>query len=190
MPRWSPVRKRRDRTWQRFLTCYSRSGKGGAAWGSSSKHARTLIRLPKRLASLNDALPPSFPYYRGHVVNTVRESVFQAVYFGVYEHIKSQAMVYLPAKIAVPIAGGLSGAAGWLTSYPLDCIRTNIQVWCPKYGAPKISRRGLGVGPPHCLVPRWKARVVRVMARFSHKWIPPIIRLHFDGLMFLGGVHV
>lgn len=65
--------------------------------------------------------------YRGHAVNTTREAIFQAVYFGVYEHVKPIVMLALPAKVAVPLAGGLSGAAGWLTSYPLDCIRTHIQ---------------------------------------------------------------
>lgn len=70
---------------------------------------------------------PNF-FYRGHVVNTVRESLFQAVYFGVYEHIKSLLVEYIPSKVAIPIAGGLSGAAGWFSSYPLDCIRTHIQV--------------------------------------------------------------
>jgi hypothetical protein len=75
---------------------------------------------------------------RGHVVNTVRESLFQAVYFGVYEHIKSYLAEHLPRNVAVPVAGGLSGAAGWFFSYPLDCIRTNIQVCV----AASMDRRG------------------------------------------------
>lgn len=33
----------------------------------------------------------------------------------------------LPRAVAVPVAGGISGAAAWFLSYPLDCIKANIQ---------------------------------------------------------------
>ena len=58
--------------------------------------------------------------YRGHGVNTAREMVFLSTYFSVYENTKSLFMktITIPA-IAVPIAGGFSGAAGWLVSFPL-----------------------------------------------------------------------
>ena len=62
--------------------------------------------------------------YLGHWANTVRESCFLGIYFGCYELFRS----CLPDwKVSVPVAGGLAGAAGWVGSYPLDCIKANIQ---------------------------------------------------------------
>ena len=29
--------------------------------------------------------------------------------------------------LAVPLAGGLSGAVGWFVSYPLDCVKAQVQ---------------------------------------------------------------
>ena len=31
------------------------------------------------------------------------------------------------AKLAIPVAGGLSGAMSWFISFPLDCIRAGVQ---------------------------------------------------------------
>eukprot|EP00520_Triparma_pacifica_P004886 CAMPEP_0118663050 /NCGR_PEP_ID=MMETSP0785-20121206/17182_1 /TAXON_ID=91992 /ORGANISM="Bolidomonas pacifica, Strain CCMP 1866" /LENGTH=277 /DNA_ID=CAMNT_0006556683 /DNA_START=73 /DNA_END=902 /DNA_ORIENTATION=- len=62
--------------------------------------------------------------FLGHTSNTVRESCFLGIYFGCYEVFRA----LLPEwKVSVPIAGGLAGAAGWVGSYPLDCIKANIQ---------------------------------------------------------------
>lgn len=33
----------------------------------------------------------------------------------------------MPAAVAIPVAGGVSGALAWLISFPLDCIKANIQ---------------------------------------------------------------
>jgi solute carrier family 25 (mitochondrial carnitine/acylcarnitine transporter), member 20/29 len=68
------------------------------------------------------------PLFTGHAVNTAREMLFLSVYFGVYEHSKSLflSLINSPA-LAIPIAGGISGALGWVLSYPLDCIKGNIQ---------------------------------------------------------------
>ncbi len=74
--------------------------------------------------------------YRGHAVNSVRELVFLATYFTVYENIKLTLMANtdaqgqrwsLPPTIAIAVAGGVSGATGWLVSFPLDLIKSNIQ---------------------------------------------------------------
>ena len=61
--------------------------------------------------------------YRGHGVNTAREMVFLSTYFTVYENTKALFMkaITIPA-IAVPFAGGFSGAAGWLVSFPLGVL--------------------------------------------------------------------
>ncbi len=76
--------------------------------------------------------------YRGHVVNTLREMVFLSTYFSVYEHSRLviQQSLHMGEHLAIPVAGGLSGALGWLLSFPLDNIKSNIQ------GAPFLSRGG------------------------------------------------
>lgn len=67
--------------------------------------------------------------YRGHVVNTLREMIFLSTYFTVYEHTRSifERSVGINEQFAIPVAGGLSGAFGWLISFPLDNIKSNIQ---------------------------------------------------------------
>jgi solute carrier family 25 carnitine/acylcarnitine transporter 20/29 len=65
--------------------------------------------------------------YRGHKINTIREMVFLATYFGMYEHTKSLFSSNLPTNISIVIAGGLSGSIGWIISFPLDCIKSQIQ---------------------------------------------------------------
>lgn len=85
------------------------SSSSGVPSRSSLVHAVRLVR--SRGVSI---------LYRGHSVNTAREMVFLSTYFSVYENTKSLFMkiITIPA-ISVPIAGGFSGAAGWLVSFPL-----------------------------------------------------------------------
>lgn len=65
--------------------------------------------------------------YRAHLLNFARESIFLATYFTSYEHIKGLSEFYIPATVAIPVAGGLAGAAAWFVSYPLDLIKGNLQ---------------------------------------------------------------
>lgn len=66
--------------------------------------------------------------YTGHVVNTIRESAFVACYFFIYEGLRETLLQNMGnAKMAVPIAGGLAGASGWLLSFPLDYLRAVVQ---------------------------------------------------------------
>jgi len=64
-----------------------------------------------------------------HGVNTLREVVFLSTYFSVYEHSKAwfSSALGLPAQLAVLVAGGISGSTGWFISFPLDCIKSNMQ---------------------------------------------------------------
>ena len=71
--------------------------------------------------------------YTGHGVNTVREMAFISTYFFMYEGFRDilagHAAVkgILDPKLAIPLAGGLSGALAWTFSFPLDCIRAGVQ---------------------------------------------------------------
>jgi solute carrier family 25 (mitochondrial carnitine/acylcarnitine transporter), member 20/29 len=65
--------------------------------------------------------------YRGHSINTIREMVFLGTYFFVYEHSKHLLLPYFPVLLSIGISGGMSGAVGWMISFPLDCIKANIQ---------------------------------------------------------------
>eukprot|EP00532_Pseudo-nitzschia_australis_P005676 CAMPEP_0168164020 /NCGR_PEP_ID=MMETSP0139_2-20121125/700_1 /TAXON_ID=44445 /ORGANISM="Pseudo-nitzschia australis, Strain 10249 10 AB" /LENGTH=305 /DNA_ID=CAMNT_0008080981 /DNA_START=297 /DNA_END=1211 /DNA_ORIENTATION=- len=91
--------------------------------------------------------------YTGHAVNTIREMSFLGPYFFFYEGLretflhrqqelrKEQHMtnnnnspwssscmsVITNTKVAIPVAGGLSGAMSWMISFPLDCIRAGVQ---------------------------------------------------------------
>ena len=65
--------------------------------------------------------------YVGHTINTLREILFLGTYFSVYEHSKAYSMTYAPSSMAIALSGGFAGATGWLLSYPLDCVKSNIQ---------------------------------------------------------------
>ena len=91
---------------------------GGGGSSSSVARAAALVRQhgPRAL-------------FVGHGVNTSREVVFLSTYFSVYEYSKTwlAAVAGLPAQAAVLVAGGISGSTGWFVSFPLDCIKSNLQ---------------------------------------------------------------
>ena len=87
--------------------------------------------------------------YTGHAVNTIREMTFIGPYFFFYEGLRetflrrqnqirehyqttnneslSLMAIATSPKIAILVAGGLSGALSWTISFPLDCIRAGVQ---------------------------------------------------------------
>lgn len=86
--------------------------------------------------------------YLGHSVNTLREVLFLATYFSVYEHLKYSLSSSssnnnnngwwwgsLSPLLSVPLSGGCAGACGWFVSFPLDLIKTNIQKGNSNYHA-------------------------------------------------------
>ena len=67
--------------------------------------------------------------YKAHMVNTLREAVFLATYFTVYEHFKYGLLTYgnfTSLTVVAPIAGGFAGSIGWFISFPLDCIKAQL----------------------------------------------------------------
>jgi solute carrier family 25 carnitine/acylcarnitine transporter 20/29 len=83
--------------------------KGGALYTKGSLSAAKNLFKSHGISAL----------YRGHTSNTIRECAFLGIYFSTYEILK--------AILPIPIAGGFAGACGWVISYPLDCIKANVQ---------------------------------------------------------------
>jgi hypothetical protein len=71
-------------------------------------------------------------FFLGHGVNTARECVFNAVFFSAFEHTAHgfETEAGLSPAMATAAAGGVAGAAGWLTNLPLDCVKSGIQGQC------------------------------------------------------------
>ena len=73
---------------------------------------------------------------RGMVATIVRDVPSYVAQFYVYEGLKraltpeGQSVENLPTKYLL-LAGGLGGTAGWLVSYPIDNIKSNLQVAPP-----------------------------------------------------------
>jgi solute carrier family 25 (mitochondrial carnitine/acylcarnitine transporter), member 20/29 len=68
--------------------------------------------------------------YRGHGINTVRETAFLTTYFGLYEgvrHMLHSLDTSGHGQFYVPLSGGLAGAVAWTVTFPLDCIRAGVQ---------------------------------------------------------------
>eukprot|EP00536_Pseudo-nitzschia_multiseries_P016035 jgi/Psemu1/312702/fgenesh1_kg.1004_\ len=105
--------------------------------------------------------------YTGHSVNTIREMSFLGPYFFFYEGLRETFLhrqralrqeqqliessnpwsssfmsVVTNTKVAIPVAGGLSGAMSWMISFPLDCIRAGVQGqrMPPTKGASKVFK--------------------------------------------------
>lgn len=85
--------------------------------------------------------------YTGHGINTTREMTFIGPYFFFYEGFRETFLRHqrelrqqhemtdrfsfvsfvTNTKLAILVAGGLSGALSWFISFPLDCIRAGVQ---------------------------------------------------------------
>jgi len=84
--------------------------------------------------------------YTGHGVNTTREGLFLGTYFYTYEGVRFSLQNTfgrytdgpIISKLAIPLAGGVSGAWAWFVSFPLDCIKAVIQGQIP----PKLTVAG------------------------------------------------
>eukprot|EP01129_Flabellula_baltica_P002517 TRINITY_DN1232_c0_g1_i3.p1 TRINITY_DN1232_c0_g1~~TRINITY_DN1232_c0_g1_i3.p1 ORF type:complete len:213 (-),score=22.00 TRINITY_DN1232_c0_g1_i3:122-760(-) len=67
-------------------------------------------------------------FYRGFVPTLLRNTPGDAVYFGTYEFLKWPLKEYLGYYPGTMLAGGLSGLCFWTTMYPLDVIKSRMQL--------------------------------------------------------------
>jgi len=70
--------------------------------------------------------------FHGYLTTLNRDIAFLVTYFYVYEGLRHE-LIHMGTddehfnKIAIPIAGGTSGALAWTASFPLDCVRAGVQ---------------------------------------------------------------
>ena len=76
--------------------------------------------------------PPTL--FTGMMVTVSRDAAYLCTYFYVYEGMKATLTgnhtitnLSIPTELAVPLAGGTSGAMAWLASFPIDCVRAGVQ---------------------------------------------------------------
>lgn len=103
---------------------------------SSTSNSSDLVGRSSIGTAIRLARAHGFLYlYTAHAVNTTREVIFLSTYFTVYQHVKyhvaGQDTKIISQSLAIPLSGGLAGAIGWLVSFPLDLIKTNIQKQAP-----------------------------------------------------------
>jgi len=80
--------------------------------------------------------------FTGAAVTVIRDAAYLCAYFYVYEGLKATLIsspsssttdapqpftIHVRPEIAVPIAGGTSGAVAWLVSIPIDTCRAGVQ---------------------------------------------------------------
>ena len=69
-------------------------------------------------------------FYKGFNVTACREIPSMGLYFLTYKKCKEglSSSGYVSNDVAIAIAGGCAGCASWIAIYPLDVIKTNIQI--------------------------------------------------------------
>lgn len=79
--------------------------------------------------------------YRGFWATVIREVPSIGVYFSVYRIAKNEMTPSgeQTSTTATLIAGGLAGCASWMTIYPFDVIKSNIQIGIPPIDASTCS---------------------------------------------------
>ena len=114
---------------------HSRGGAAGARLATDQNGSSGYVRKYSGSAhAARQLLKTHGPrvFFLGHGVNTARECVFNAVFFSAFEHTAHgfETEAGLSPAMATAAAGGVAGAAGWLTNLPLDCVKSGIQGQC------------------------------------------------------------
>lgn len=73
--------------------------------------------------------------FTGIVVTAARDVAYLCTYFYIYEGLKAtltgegfkNEYLSVRTEVAVPLAGGTSGAIAWFISFPIDCVRAGVQ---------------------------------------------------------------
>lgn len=65
--------------------------------------------------------------FRGLGATVLRETPSYGVYFAVFDGLQRHSVIDASRDWQLMLAGGISGVAGWLSTYPFDVIKTHIQ---------------------------------------------------------------
>lgn len=110
-----------------------RNQKTHAAHSASHRsHRRTFESSAFRFATTLHSTYGWRVFYLGGATNVARECLFNAVFFSTFEHTRFGFADACEARgvrreAAIATAGGLAGAAAWLLSLPLDCVKSGVQ---------------------------------------------------------------
>lgn len=144
----------------------AKNGLAAACFAPLASPVSTLEGLVKTQMQVDNALRPKRPLFRGSLdcarqlvaarhggisilfhgygATLHRDVAFLVVYFYFYEGFRHE-LIHLGTddehfnKIAIPVAGGMSGAMAWTASFPLDCVRAGVQG--QDFGAGNGSRK-------------------------------------------------
>ena len=99
---------------------------------SHPSHRRRLESSAFRFATTLHSTYGWRVFYLGGATNVARECLFNAVFFSTFEHTRFGFADACEARgvrreAAIATAGGLAGAAAWLLSLPLDCVKSGVQ---------------------------------------------------------------
>ena len=99
---------------------------------SHRSHRRTFESSAFRFATTLHSTYGWRVFYLGGATNVARECLFNAVFFSTFEHTRfgfadSCEERGIRREVAIATAGGLAGAAAWLLSLPLDCVKSGVQ---------------------------------------------------------------
>ena len=75
-------------------------------------------RQNKKKVNLNSMLK-NFP--KGYSITSLREGIALSAYFGSYDYLKNE------YNLHPLISGGSAGVISWITTYPLDTVKTRVQ---------------------------------------------------------------
>jgi solute carrier family 25 carnitine/acylcarnitine transporter 20/29 len=69
-------------------------------------------------------------FFKGFTITAYRQIPSMAIYFYAYKKFRSlfASTRYVNDDIAIAISGGCAGCISWVSTYPLDVIKTNIQL--------------------------------------------------------------
>ncbi|GAB6020328.1 hypothetical protein CHUAL_003041 [Chamberlinius hualienensis] len=98
--------------------------------------------------------------YKGCLITVIRDVPSFGIYFGTYEYFyQSLSRSSSSQALSIILAGGLSGTASWVLTYPIDVVKTRIQN-DGHDGTPKNYK-----GIMHCFMKSYKSEGIKVFTR-------------------------